>query len=137
MGHAPVDSLAGWKRAYLGVASILTGLWIAAYFLFQSSSRSLKITLTTLVSTLALTWAPLVAQQLGLRASSSISAALVSMMYIGSALYSIMVPGAIRLLALFYLSLAVFYYFGSTKTWQAYEQFWLMESRRTTESKKS
>jgi hypothetical protein len=86
---------------------------------------------------LALTWAPLIFHLLGLRASSSISAALLSMMYVGSALYSLMVPGAIRLMALFYLLLAVFYYFGSTKTWHAHERYWLMESRRTAESKKS
>jgi len=133
MGKAPADSLSGWKKAYLAVSLILTGLWMAGYFSFRSSPQGLKIGLMTLVSTLALTWAPLVFQHLGLRASSSLSASLVSMMYVGSALYALMAPGSIRLLAPVYLLLAAFYYFGSTKTWQAHEHFWLMESRRTAD----
>ena len=136
MGKNVVDSLAGWKKAYLGVALILTPLWIAGYFLSQSLPRGQKIGLVTLVLTLALSWSPLIFQQLGLRATSSIYAAIVSMMYIGSVLYSLTFPGYFKLLGFIYVLLAVFYYFGSTKTWKAHELFWLAESRQKKRERK-
>ena len=120
-----------WRKAYLVLGIILIGLWIVGYFKLPSSQRLVSEMILIFVS-----WAPLIFQLIGLRATSSICAFVASVSYVGLALYLIITPGYNKIYALLPVLLATFYYFGSTKTWQLHEEFWLMEMMRQTESEK-
>jgi hypothetical protein len=79
---------------------------------------------------LIILWSPLVCYWLGLRASSSVSASILSMMNFGAGLFGILTPESSKLVAVALIFVGVFYYFYSTKTWQAYEIFWFNEQRQ-------
>jgi hypothetical protein len=124
--------LVRWQKACLAITVILSVPYILA---LVQSSNLIPIGDNNFIAIfigLIILWCPLVFHWIGLQATSSILASILGMLNVGAGLYGIFTPEYPKLVAVGFLLAAVFYYFYSTNTWQAYEIFWLNEQRQRT-----
>ena len=133
MDDDPRGLVSRWQKACLAITLIFTAPYLIAFFQKRYMlPRGADDLLSTAVGILVF-WSPLIFHWIGLRATSSISASVLGMLYFGGALFGILTPGFPKIYTLLFFLMAVFYYFYSTKTWQAHELSWRLAQRKRTE----
>jgi hypothetical protein len=131
MNMNSAGELARWAKRYLIIAMIISAFWILSAL--GTLWLGDKLSLRPIVVLGLLVWAVWISHLLGLRATSSILAAILSMSYAPAGVFVLMTPGPAKFLGLIPLAFAVFLYFYSTKTWALSERFWLGQSRQKAE----
>lgn len=127
--------LARWAKQYFIIAIIVSGFWVLSAL--GTLSLGEKLSIRPIVILALLVWGVWISHLTGLRATSSILAAILCMLYAPAGVLVLMTPGPVRFFGLIPISFAVFLYFFSTKTWALHEQFWLSESNRKAASNKA
>jgi hypothetical protein len=138
MGNNTNALIARWQKACLAITLIFSASYLVAFFQKRYMlPRGMDGLVPTVIGILVF-WSPLIFHRMGLRASSSISASVLGMIYFVGGLFGILTPDFPKLYTLLYLLLAIFYYFYSTKTWHLYEFYWLSGYKtRTAEGRES
>lgn len=130
MAQKSGNLMTSWTLALLAVAIFMTGLWIFSILTIKSLWPGQKLEIWPSVVPVILIWAGPVFALLKLRATSSIAAALASMMYALTGGVTLFTPGPLRLFGLVPLLVAVFLYLYSTRTWMLHEAVWFEDAQR-------
>ena len=118
-------TLTRWALGLLVIAIIILALWILSVATIKFLWPGQKLSIWPSIIPVLLVWGALLFGSIGLRATSSILAALVSMLYAFAGGLILFTPGPYRIFGLLPILFAVFLYFYSTTTWVLHEQFWL------------
>jgi hypothetical protein len=130
-------ALARWAMGLLVIAIIISALWIFSVVTAKILWPGQKSTLWPSIIPTLFVWGALLFGYIGLRATSSILAAILSMLYVGAGGLMLFTPGPLRFFGLLPLLFAVFLYFYSTKTWALHEEFWLKVSSQEAAGNKA
>ncbi len=123
-------ALARWTHGILIVAIIMSALWAYSFFMIKTVLPGQELSVWPSILTVALIWLAALSAYLGLRATSSILAAIVSMLYAFVGGFVVFTPGPYRFGGLIPIAFAVYLYSFCTKTWEIHEVFWLGQKRK-------
>jgi hypothetical protein len=123
-------TLARWATGLLVVSIIISALWVFSVATIKFLWPGQKMSIWPSIIPILLVWGALLSGSIGLRATSSILGAILSMLYAFAGGMMLFTPGPYRVGGLLPILFAVFLYFYSTRTWALHEQFWLKESNR-------
>jgi hypothetical protein len=130
-------ALAHWATGLLVFAIIISALWIFSVFTVKILWPGQKSTIWPSIIPILLVWGAVLFGTIGLRATSSILASVLTMLYVGAGGLMLFTPGPYRFFGPLPVLIAVFLYFYSTRTWALHEEFWLKASGRKAESNKA
>jgi len=131
------DALARWAIGLLVIAIVISALWVFSVVSANILSPGQKLTIWPSILPTLLVWGALLFGSIGLRATSSILASILSMLYLGGGGLMLFTPGPYRFFGFLLVLFAVFLYLYSTKTWALHEKFWLKVSSQRAESNKA
>lgn len=120
--------LARWAQGLWVIAVIVSVLWIYSLLKVKSQVPGQRLSIWPSIVPVALIWATCLFGFIGFRATSSILAAIVSMIYAFAGVLLLFTPSPYRFFGLLPVFFSVYLYLFSTTTWAIHERYWLKES---------